>query len=115
MSENNCIFCDISQGVIGVSKVFEDDKAFAILDISPKAPEHILVIPRIHVGELASCTIIETQAALHCINVAPQIAKSRMLSQTGYRLVVNQGLDSGQEISHFHLHILGGRTLQGMG
>tara|TARA_Y100001936_G_scaffold250471_1_gene303340 strand:- start:3234 stop:3581 length:348 start_codon:yes stop_codon:yes gene_type:complete len=115
MNERDCIFCGISQGEITSNKIFEDDQAFAILDISPKAPEHVLVIPHIHVGDLINASLPEFKAARHCFEIAPQIAKSRGLGLSGYRLVTNQGSDSGQEVPHFHLHILGGRKLQGMG
>ncbi len=115
MVDWNCIFCDISQGKIPATKIFEDDTVFAILDIAPKAPEHILVIPHAHIEDLVFSSVREINAVMHCMKKAPQIANNRGLSHSGYRLVVNQGIDSGQEVPHFHLHILGGRKLQTMG
>lgn len=115
MADLNCVFCDISQGKIPSNKIFEDGELFAVLDINPKAPEHILVIPHIHVEDLSLSSAREIDAVASCLKRAPQIAKERGLSRSGYRLVVNQGVDSGQEVPHFHLHILGGRRLQMMG
>lgn len=115
MAEANCIFCKIGRGEIPAEKLFDDGRVFAIRDINPKAPVHILVIPYAHVEALADATPDDLAAAARCIEVAPAIAREAGLSASGYRLVANQGADSGQEVPHFHLHILGGRTLGPMG
>ena len=108
---NRCIFCKIGRGEIPSEKVFDDATAFAIRDINPKAPIHLLLIPYTHVEALADASDEEVAAATHCMRVAPTVAKQAGLVQGGYRLVVNQGPDSGQEVPHFHLHVLGGRRL----
>ncbi len=107
----DCIFCKIGQGDIPSEKVFDDAIAFAIRDINPKAPVHLLLIPYTHVETLVDATDDEAAAAAHCFEVAPAVAQEAGLTPGGYRLVVNQGPDSGQEVPHFHLHVLGGRRL----
>ena len=107
----DCIFCKIGRGDIPSEKVFDDATAFAIRDVNPKAPVHLLVIPYAHVEALTDATAEEAAAAAHCLQVAPAVAQRAGLTPGGYRLVVNQGPDSGQEVPHFHLHVLGGRRL----
>ena len=115
MADPNCIFCKIAQGDIPAEKLFDDGTAFAIRDIAPKAPTHVLVIPHEHVEALADAAPTLVAAAAHCLDVAPGIARSLGVADAGYRLVANQGQDSGQEVPHFHLHILAGRRLGPMG
>ncbi len=108
---DDCIFCKIGRGDIPSEKVFDDATAFAIRDINPKAPVHLLLIPYAHVEALADATDDEAAATAHCFEVAPAVARGAGLAPGGYRLVVNQGRDSGQEVPHFHLHVLGGGRL----
>ena len=114
MSEQNCIFCKIRRGEIPSPKLFDDGVAFAIGDINPKAPTHLLVVPYAHVEALTEASAEQLAAAAHCLTVAPGIAAAAGLTDGGYRMVVNQGADSGQEVPHLHLHILGGRPMGGM-
>ncbi len=115
MTEQDCIFCKLGKGEIPAEKLFDDGAAFAIRDINPKAPAHVLVIPHAHVESLAGAASEQAASAAHCLEVAPGIARELGLAPAGYRLVANQGPDSGQEVPHFHLHILGGRRLGAMG
>ena len=106
---SDCLFCKISEGAIPSDKVYESDKLFAINDISPQAPVHILIIPRIH-----QATLLDIEAKDHTlmgsvISVANQLAKERELDTLGYRLVVNCGAGAGQSVFHIHYHLLGGR------
>ena len=110
-----CIFCKIGGGEIPSEKLFDDGVAFAIRDLYPKAPMHLLVIPYEHVEALTEASYAQRAAAAHCLEVAPGIAAKVGVGARGYRLVVNQGAESGQEVPHFHLHILGGRAMAGMG
>jgi len=105
---SDCIFCKIGNGDIPSEKLFDDGTVFAIRDLYPKAPAHLLVIPYQHVEALADATDAERAAAAHCLAVAPRIAGEA--GAASYRLVANQGPDAGQEVPHFHLHILGGRS-----
>jgi histidine triad (HIT) family protein len=107
---SDCLFCKISEGAIPSDKVYESDKLFAINDISPQAPVHILIIPRIH-----KATLLDIEAKDHTlmgsvISLANQLAKERELDTLGYRLVVNCGDGAGQSVFHIHYHLLGGRT-----
>jgi histidine triad (HIT) family protein len=104
----NCIFCSIHRQEINASFIYEDDSAFAIKDINPQAPTHILVIPRKHVDNIAK----EEDKALigSLFHAASRIAEKENLTG-GFRLVVNTGEDGGQTVNHLHIHLLGGRPL----
>ena len=115
MADEDCIFCQMGRDEVQVDKVFDDGTAFGINDINPKAPTHILLIPYAHVTALTDSSDSNVAAAAHCLSVAPAVAQSAGIAGPGYRLVVNQGPDSGQEVPHFHMHILGGRPLGSMG
>ena len=114
-TEQDCTLCKIGRGERPTEKLFDDGEAFAIRDKWPKAPVHVVVIPHAHVEALHAATPDRLAAAAHCLAVAPGVAKELGLDATGYRLVTNQGADAGQEVWHFHLHILGGRRLGVMG
>lgn len=104
----SCIFCRIAQGEIPSTKVHEDDLCFAIRDIRPQAPVHLLVIPRQH---LASLWELEDEAlAGRLVAVAAKLARSEKLER-GWRLIANTREHAGQEVAHLHLHVLGGRRL----
>lgn len=115
MVGEDCIFCRMGRGEVPVKKVFDDGTAFGINDINPKAPTHILLIPYAHVTALTDADVADSDAAAHCLSVAPTVAHGAGITSPGYRIVVNQGPDSGQEVPHFHMHILGGRQLGSMG
>lgn len=108
---DNCLFCRMSQGEIPVDKVYEDDDLFAIRDISPRAPVHIMVIPRRHIRSAAAITEAEGSLLTHLVITAGKIAQEQGIGESGYRLAFNVGDDAGQTIYHLHLHLLGGREL----
>jgi histidine triad (HIT) family protein len=111
----DCIFCKIGRGEIPSELLYRDDTAFVIRDINPRAPTHLLVLPFEHVTYLASFTS-EREALLgHLALVAKEMAQQEGLTESGYRLIINQGSDSGQEVPHLHLHVLGGRRLGALG
>lgn len=107
----NCIFCAIVAKKAPAEIVFEDDQVMAFRDKYPKAPVHILIIPRLHIptiNDLSSETApLIGQIAL----VAKQIAAQEGLAQRGYRIVFNCNRDAGQQVYHIHMHLLGGRPL----
>jgi histidine triad (HIT) family protein len=104
----NCLFCSIHHKEVNAPFIYEDDYAFAIRDISPQAPTHILVIPRKHVDSIAQ---VEDKALLGSLfYAAARIAEKENLDG-GFRLVVNTGRDGGQTVHHLHIHLLGGRAL----
>jgi histidine triad (HIT) family protein len=111
----DCVFCRIGRGEIPSELLYSDDQAFVIRDINPKAPTHLLVLPFEHVTYLASFTQDREALLGHLMLVARDMAQREGLTDSGYRLVINQGLDSGQEVPHLHLHVLGGRSLGAVG
>ena len=104
-----CIFCRIVSGEVSAKKVYEDDDVVAFEDIRPQAPVHILVIPRRHIATVNDLTESDAQLIGKLVLVAKRIAAERGLAERGYRLVLNCNRDSGQEVFHIHLHLLGGR------
>ncbi len=115
MAENTCIFCRISAGDIPAQFLHQDDTVMAFRDISPRAPTHVLVAPREHIPSLAYITGDHSVLLGLMIEVLNQVAKAEGLGVRGYRVVANIGADSGSEVDHLHLHILGGRSLGSMG
>jgi len=111
----DCIFCKIGRGESPSELLYRDDTAFVIRDINPRAPTHLLVLPFEHVTYLASFTPDREALLGHLVLVAREMAQREGLAESGYRLVINQGSDSGQEVPHLHLHVLGGRRLVAMG
>ena len=106
-----CLFCKIVQKKIPTKIVFEDDLVIAFEDIDPKAPTHLLVIPKKHLQSMESVTSQDTNIIGHTILVARDLARKQGHKKEGYRLVINTGPDAGQSVFHIHVHLLGGRKL----
>ena len=108
---NSCLFCKIITRDIPARIVYEDDDVLAFEDISPKAPVHVLLIPKEHFASLND--LPEGREALmgKILSTARRIAGERGIAQTGYRIVLNTAKDSGQEVFHIHFHLLGGRKM----
>jgi histidine triad (HIT) family protein len=102
----DCIFCKIARGEVPSKIVFEDDRLKAFHDMSPKAPVHVLLIPKEHVESIAHLKSDHRELAGDLLMTAREVAAD--LSLTGYKLVFNVGRDGGQSVDHLHLHILGG-------
>ena len=115
MSARECIFCSIAQDSTHESPIYRDEQVFVVRDISPKAPVHLLIIPNMHLASLAYVGPGQVPVMGHMFVVAEEMARREGVTLSGYRLTLNQGQDSGQEIEHLHLHLLGGRRLEGMG
>ncbi len=105
----DCIFCKIAAGEIPSKKVYEDERILAFHDIEPKAPVHVLVIPKEHLTGAAVITAENAAVVAHIFATVPQIAKT--LGITDFRVVTNNGADAGQTVHHLHFHILGGAPL----
>ena len=86
-----------------------------VRDINPKAPTHLLIIPNMHLPSLAYIGPGQVPIMGHLYVVAEEMARREGVTLSGYRLVLNQGIDSGQEIEHLHMHLLGGQPLGNMG
>ena len=109
---SDCLFCKINKGDIPAEKVYDNRGVFAIKDINPQAPIHLLIIPKKHFA-----TVLEIQEDDHKLigliySVVNQLAKKNGLDQTGFRVVVNCGAEAGQSVFHVHYHLLGGRSLK---
>lgn len=109
----DCLFCKIAAGDIPSKKVYEDDKVLAFYDIEPKAPVHVLIIPKAHLVGVRDVTADNSAVVAHIFAVIPQIAAQ--LGVTDYRIVTNNGADAGQTVQHLHFHLLAGRALGEMG
>jgi len=110
--DSNNIFAKILRGEIPCKKVYEDAHVLAFHDISPQAPSHILVLPKgpyVSMDDFTGKASAEEISAL--FKALGQIARDEGLSETGYRVISNCGLNGGQEVPHLHLHLLGGRKL----
>lgn len=95
--------------------VYEDDKIIAIHDIAPKAPTHILIIPKKVIPSLQEMNASDYPILGDIVRVAQKVAKDQGIDQSGYRLLVNNGPNAGQTIFHLHFHLLGGAPLGEMG
>jgi len=109
MSET--IFSKIIRREIPADIVYEDDLALAFKDITPQAPVHILVIPKKPIPQLSAAESEDHALMGHLLLTAKRVAEQAGL-ENGYRLVINNGTDGGQTVSHLHLHILGGRQMK---
>ena len=108
---NDCLFCKIIRGEIPSKKVYEDSYTFAFDDIDPKAPTHVLVIPKKHLAGLKEATADDAEIIGRCHLVAAKIARDRKIEDS-YRTVLNVGPGSGQSVFHLHVHLVGGRDLR---
>jgi histidine triad (HIT) family protein len=110
---NDCLFCKIVHGEIPCRKVYEDDEVLAFHDIHPVAPVHFMLIPKQHLVSLMQ--VEDAHAALlgKMLLLAPRLAKEQGLDH-GFRTVINTGKGGGQEVFHFHIHIIGGGILPPM-
>ncbi|MFN0244063.1 MAG: HIT domain-containing protein [Planctomycetota bacterium] len=104
----DCIFCKIAAGVVPAPKLFDDEDVFAIRDIRPQAPTHVLVIPKAHVESLWD--LADERLAGKLLAAAARVARDEKLEK-GWRLIANTRAHGGQEVMHVHLHVLGGRPL----
>ncbi len=107
----DCLFCKIADKTIPAKLVYEDEQLLGFEDINPRAPYHILLIPRKHIATLNDLTDEDTLLIGQLVQCAKTLAHERGLSDSGYRLVWNCNADAGQEVFHIHLHLLGGRTM----
>jgi len=115
MSTNECIFCKIITGEIPSTKVYEDETVTAFRDIHPVAPTHILIIPNKHIPSVNGLVPEDEKIMGYLFITAKKIAEKENVAKSGYRLIVNTGPDSGQIVTHLHLHLLGGRKLGHLG
>ena len=106
-----CLFCRIAAGGIPSKEVHADDTVVAFHDIAPRAPTHILLIPREHIRSAAELTDGDAPIVGHLFAVAASIARDQGIAEAGYRIVTNIGRGGGQTVDHLHLHLMGGRSM----
>lgn len=111
---NDCIFCQLGK-VQTDQSIYLDSHCFVIKDIAPAAPVHLLVIPLEHITSLPKADEDQQVLLGHLFTVARQMAHQEQVNKSGYRLVINQGSDAGQQVNHLHIHVLAGKSLSGMG
>lgn len=108
---SDCLFCGIVEGKIKGNIVCQDDSVVAFKDINPKAPVHILIIPRKHIADVLDLTAEDGALIGHIFAVAARLAREQGIADSGFRVVVNSGADAGQSVFHLHYHLLGGRRM----
>jgi len=96
-------------GEIPSTRVAEDDRAIAFRDIAPRAPTHVLVVPREHIPSVADLTDDDAAISGHLLAMAAEVARSEGIAEGGYRVVSNVGVWGGQTVEHLHFHLMGGR------
>ena len=106
----NCLFCKIVAGEIPSAKVLENTDFLAFRDIDPKAPVHVLVIPKKHFEDIAELSKSDNVLAAGLMKFATEVAEIEKL-ENGFRIVLNTGQEGGQSVQHVHAHVLGGRSL----
>lgn len=111
--QDNCIFCKIISGQIPGKKVFEDDHVLAIEDINPKAPVHVLVIPKTHVVTMDGS--LSAQACAAMFNAVAQLKQTVAKDHAGFNIVSNNGRAAGQSVDHLHWHFLSGKNIYSSG
>ena len=110
-TDPDCLFCKMARGAFPVDKLHEDGLVFAIADINPRAPTHLLVIPQEHIPTAHHVENEHGPLLAHMFVVAAQLADQFEIGNNGYRLTFNVGDDGGQTVYHLHMHVLGGRRL----
>lgn len=109
--DEGCIFCRIVAGEMPANVVYQDEDFLAFRDILPRAPTHLLIIPKIHITSAAELTEEQQALAGRLIIIAKNLAEKEGIAKKGYRLVINCGTEGGQLVPHLHLHLIGGRKL----
>ncbi len=112
-SDPACLFCKIGKGEIKGDILSRDTEMFVLRDIHPQAPVHQLVIPFEHIPSVANLSTKQAPLLGRMASMANEMARKAGLTERGYRLVLNCGPEGGQTVPHLHLHLLGGRQLQG--
>lgn len=111
MRLDDCIFCRIVAGDLPGTKLYEDDRVYAFLDINPQAPTHIVVVPKVHTRNVLECAGLGEELLGHLMGVVAKLAADQGLSDGGFRVVTNCGKHARQSVDHFHIHLLGGAQL----
>ena len=114
MTDPQCLFCKIIAGKLPSDQVYSDEHVVVFKDIYPKAPVHLLIVPREHIISLNEINEKHDELMGYIIRLLPQIAKKQGLDN-GFRTIINTGPGGGQIVFHLHIHLLGGHTLGSVG
>lgn len=106
-----CIFCKIINKTAAASIIHENNNIIVIKDIAPKAPIHLLIIPKKHISSINQLELEDKELVGELFLIAKKIARDQKIAETGYRLIFDTGKNAGQTIDHLHLHLLGGKKL----
>ncbi len=107
----DCVFCNIINKTVESEILLENNSLIVIRDILPKAPVHLLIIPKKHVLSINHLPAEDKGLVTGMIYTAKEMAEKFGIAETGYKLIFNVGRDGGQVIPHLHLHLLGGKKL----
>jgi histidine triad (HIT) family protein len=107
----SCIFCRIAAGEIPANKVLENEDVVAFHDLDPKAPVHVLVIPRRHIESIGTADDGDAEVLGKVLVACRAVAESCGVADSGFRVALNTGPNAGQSVAHLHAHVLGGRIL----
>ncbi len=108
---SDCIFCKIAEGEIPSTLLYESDDVVAFDDISPQAPVHVVIIPRVHYATTLDMADNAPNLFGAMMKAAAQVARDKGFAESGFRLILNTNTDGGQEIFHVHMHLLGGEYI----
>ena len=106
----DCLFCRIVAGEVPSPRLHEDDQVIAIRDIAPRAPTHILLIPRRHIRSALELTDADGPLLGRLFATAADLARAEGIADAGFRLISNVGRWGGQSVDHLHVHLMGGRS-----
>ena len=106
----DCVFCRIVARQIPADIEYEDEHVIAFRDIYPKAPVHLLIVPKRHIASIAALTDDDVDVMGHCILAARRLGEAKGFAEKGYRVSVNTGPDGGQVVYHVHFHFTAGRS-----
>ncbi len=111
MTDGACLFCRIAAGELPAKVVYADDEVMAFRDIAPRAPVHVLVIPRRHMVTVMDLTEQDTPLLGRLFAAIQEVARRDGIAEAGFRVVANSGRDGGQTVGHLHFHVLGRRFM----
>jgi histidine triad (HIT) family protein len=109
---DSCIFCKIISGEAKATILYQDEQVTAFQDLHPVAPTHILLVPNKHIESVGTLGVEDERLIGHLFTVARKLAEEAGIAKGGYRLITNTGVNGGQTVFHFHLHLIGGQRMR---
>jgi len=106
---SDCLFCGIVEGQVKGDVLYRDESVVAFRDIRPRAPVHILIVPRKHVASILDLEFTAQTAIGQIFVVIAKLAREQGIAESGFRVVVNSGVHADQTVFHLHFHLMGGR------